>query len=99
MEKSFVKTNVTGFAVVEVIDFEMHLNAEDQKIFDQEPEAVVKRLLEESGQVVNRMMLTNSFIERHKTHKEGTVTPRMMRVNGHYHIQYPANEKSGWICA
>jgi|GEM_PF-6010975 len=99
MEKSFIKTSVTGFAVVEVIDFEMKLNAEDQKAFEQEPEAVVKRLLEESGQEVNRMMLTNNFIENHKPHKEGTMTPRLMKANHYYHIQYPLNEKSGWICA
>ena len=99
MKQSFIKTKVTGFAVVEVIDFDMQLNAEDQKAFDQDPEAVVQRLLEASGQEVNRMMLTKNFIEKHSTHKDTTVVSRMMRANHYYHIQYPLNEKSGWICA
>lgn len=97
--KSIIKTKVTGFAVVEVIDFDMQLNEADQKAFEKDPEAVVQRLLEESGQTVNRMMLTSNFIERYKA-KDGTkVVPRLRMANHYYHIVYPGNERSGWICA
>lgn len=99
MEKSFIKTNITGFAVVEVINLEMQLNDADQKAFEKDPEAVVQRLLEESGQVVNRMMLTKDFIERHNLQDGTKVVPRLMKANHYYHIVYPNNERSGWICA
>lgn len=99
MEQSFIKTKVTGFAVVEVIDLEMQLNDTDKKAFEQNPEAVVQRLLEESGQEVNRMMLTRSFIEKHSKSKDTGMTPMLMKRDHYYHIVYPANERSGWICA
>ena len=99
MKKSTIQTNVSGFAVIEIVDLQMDLNEEDQKQFDQEPEAVIQRLLEESGQTVNRMMLTKDFIERHSTAKDPETAPRLRPRSHHYHIVYPANERSGWICA
>lgn len=99
MEKSFIKTQVKGFAVVELIELEMELNEQDRKAFDQNPEAVMQRLLEESGQVVNRMMLTKNFITKHSTGNGGEMITRMMRADHNFHIVYPPNERSGWICA
>ena len=100
---SSIKAKVVDYAIVEVVNFKMVLSSADQEKFEKNPEEVVTRLLKKSGQVVNRMMITKSFIERHskgadKTKKKHAGTSKRVR-QGHYHIVYPKNEKSGWICA
>lgn len=90
---SSLKIKKVGLAVVEVVEIKMQLNEEDRKMFRHNPEEVMKRLLEKSGQTVNRLILSKDFIKRHSENPIGEETPHQ------YHIVYPEEERSGWVCA
>ena len=89
MKKSRITTKVIGFTVVETNEVNVELNEADEKAFASNPEEVIERLLKESGQVVNRVSIL----------KPSTL-PKNARARDHwFHIVYPDNERSGWICA
>lgn len=89
MKYSSLTTKVIGFNTVEINQVSMDLNEADEKAFAQNPEEVIKRLLTEAGEAVNRITLMKP-----------ENLPENARPRNHwYHIVYPDNERSGWICA
>ena len=88
MKQSSITTKVIGFSVLETHEITLDLNAEDEKRFADNAEEIIRRLLVAAGHEVNRVTL----LKREQL-------PENARLRDHwYHIVYPPNERSGWIC-
>ena len=88
------KLALKGFVVMETYDVQMDIPPELQAAFDKDPEKHIRAFLRKSGQKVNSVQVMSSS----KGAAAATVTRRARR-NHWFHIVYPPNERSGWICA
>jgi hypothetical protein len=90
-----------GEGRIEIYDMDILFSDEDKERFLQDPPEYLKELLEREGHKVNRLFVTTDFASRareEKTTSQGATAEGDMRAHW-FHIVYPANEQSGWICA
>ena len=87
------KLTRTGVIVLEVFALELH-DEEAKKQFSKDREKVFRTLIEHEGIEINKLTLLKkdemSLLRRSFGSK--------LAIEGNFHIVYPANERSGWIC-
>jgi len=84
----------TGFVVMETYDVQLDIPPELQAAFEKDPEKLIRQFLRENGQKVNSVQVMKSD---GKT--ASAKATRRARRDHWFHIVYPRNERSGWICA
>jgi hypothetical protein len=86
----------SGFAVMETYDVQLEIPQELQSAFDKDPGKFIRQFLRENGQTVNsvRVMQPDGKTASAKQKRHGR-----QRSNHWFHLVYPGNERSGWICA
>jgi hypothetical protein len=82
----------TGFVVMETYNVHLDIPVELQAAFEKNPEKFIRQFLRENGQKVNSVRVMKSV---GKT-ISGKATRR--RRDHWFHIIFPKNERSGWIC-
>lgn len=85
----------TGVQVQETYSLTLDLSDEQQNTYRQDPTAVLRQFLEQEGHIVNAV----SLLVREGTVTSETTDSTTVEMRNAYHIVYPGNERSGWICA
>lgn len=85
---------------IETYDLRFEETEEQVKEYRADPAGFMRRFLEQQGHKVNRIQFIRANNRPDGEHQEaggnGPVEQRMPDRN--YHIVYPGNEASGWIC-
>jgi hypothetical protein len=82
----------SGFVVMETYDVELQIPPELEEKFKRNPEELIAQFLRQQGQEVNSVQVVRDSTET-------AISPRRARRDHYFHIVYPDNERSGWICA
>ena len=83
--KSSSKLRQTGSIVME--RYNVRLTSAQRRLFNADPDSFARRFLKKSGHEVRRVLLIKRAGVGYK------------RARDHwYHIVYPPEERSGWIC-
>ncbi len=86
------KVAPTGFVVMETYSVQIDIPAELQAAFEKNPEKFIRQFLRENGQKVNSIQITKS------DRVDFTAASKARRRAQWFHIVYPPEEKSDWIC-
>jgi cupin superfamily acireductone dioxygenase involved in methionine salvage len=81
---------------VETYDARISPDAGQEEEFRRDPESFMRRFLEEQGHKVNDVKF---ILDRNPSQHAASDEPIVQRMpDRHYHIVFPDNEASGWIC-
>lgn len=92
-EKVNGKLQRTDVIVLEVFSLELR-DEEARRQFAKNREQVFRMLIEQEGIPINRLTL----LKRDEMSVLRKTISSHLKTEGQYHIVYPANEQSGWIC-
>lgn len=88
------KLTRTGFLVMETYDVHLDVPSDQKAALEADLEKYIRQFLLAHGQTVNAVQIMQY---------EGPHTPtqaaRKVRRDHWFHIVYPENERSGWLCA
>ena len=82
----------SGFVVMETYEINLDIPKESEADYKKSPEKFVEQLLRENGHEVNSVQ----FMKSDRVHF--TEKSKMRRRAQWFHIVYPPEEKSDWIC-
>jgi hypothetical protein len=81
---------------IETYDVQITPDEDQGREFRRDPEAFMRRFLEEQGHKVNSLRF---IVDRNPFDAAPSDDPIVQRMpDRNYHIVYPDNEASGWIC-
>jgi hypothetical protein len=83
--------------------YDLHFEEADEQLeeYRRDPSGFMRRFLEQQGHSVNRIQFIRreEYPYRSQQEKAGDSSPIEQRMpDRNYHIVYPDNEASGWIC-
>jgi hypothetical protein len=85
----------TGIHVLESYSIALELDDDQLNAFEIHPQRVLRQFLEQEGHVVNRV----AFLHFEDELEQADDAPADKQIRNAFHIVYPDNERSGWICA
>jgi hypothetical protein len=92
-EKINGKLQRAGVIVLEVFSLELH-DEDAKKQFEKNREQVFRTLIEQEGIPINKL----TVLKKDEMSVLRKTISSHLRTEGNFHIVYPANEASGWIC-